>query len=274
MVLKWECGCCTYTTWAGSESVVQEAVQAHLLDHHRDSLYKQGHQFGWQCPDCSAAQLHHNKDTTVETFREHLYTHAREQIETGTHVATELGGAGNVVALASPNSPGTDNARIHFIAPYDVVVLVTNAVADRLRLLDRQLSSWPTQTVVLTKATQPLADIDDLDLSTVPLDIVQLDQDIDLGTLGEKLSHVVAEHESLERRISISFELLPELIDQYQLKTVFTFLHLLTSRFDRTNALLHFYWNPENQPQPTLNLLTELFDIQIEVESNRFVSRT
>ncbi|APW98983.1 hypothetical protein CHINAEXTREME_14905 [Halobiforma lacisalsi AJ5] len=271
MVYRWDCRQCEFTVWSPSEGTTRDAVSSHLLEHNRRSLYREGYQIGWNCPRCGAATLKHDKDEAVGAFKRHLYEHVEGRVQSGTHVASEVDGTGNTLVLASPDSTGANNARVHFFAPYDVAILVTTAVADRLRLLEAHQSSWPDRTIVLTTKRQPLSSADDLDLRDVPLEIVQLDPGIGLDGIGETISRVIAEHNSPETTISLSFEILSELLVKSKLETLFKFLHLLTSRVDSADAFSHFYCDPETKSGPTINLLSEVFDLRISATDDRLV---
>lgn len=272
MVYRWNCDRCTYTVWAGSGATTRRSVESHLFDHYREALYRDGFRVGWNCPHCSTSISKHDTDEAVDSFKRHLFEHVEDRVESGTHVAAEISGTGNVLVLAPSNSPGADNARVHFTAPCDVVILVTMDVAERLRLLDDRLSEWPSRTIVLTTKDQPLAGVDDVDLRTIPLEIVKLDKGLSLPALGETISRVMAEHEEPGVRLSVSFEILTDLVRSRDLEQVFRFMHLLTARLDSADALAHSYFDPDAKAGPTLNLLSELFDLQIEAEDDRFVS--
>ncbi|ARS91597.1 hypothetical protein B1756_18960 [Natrarchaeobaculum aegyptiacum] len=272
MVYRWDCSRCGFTVWTGLEGAIRDAVQSHLLEHDGRALYRDGFRIGWACPHCSESALRHDEDTAVEAFGEHLFSHVEGRVRSGTHVAADLAGSGNVLLASPPNSAGMENALVHFAAPCDVVLLVTSDVAGRLRLLDQRLTSWPDRTIVLTTSDQPLAGVDDVDLSRVPLEIVKLEGGFSLPRLGETISRIIDEHDGPDVRFSVSFEVLSEIVDAFELETVFRFLHLLTRRLETADALGHFYFSPDVRSGPTLNLLGELFDLQLEAESDRFVS--
>ncbi|WP_449289234.1 DUF7504 family protein [Natrarchaeobius oligotrophus] len=179
-----------------------------------------------------------------------------------------------MLVLAPSESDGADAARGHFHTGTDVAIIVTTNVVSRLRVLETKLESWPSRTIVLTTKDEPLANLDGLDVSSVSLEIVQLDRGLGLAGLGETISRVIAEHEGPETKISVEVDVLSDLIDKFELERVFRFLHLLTSRIENANALSHFYCNPETKSGPTINLISELFDLRINASNERFVLET
>lgn len=270
MVYNWRCHTCDFAVWAGSESAAVDGVQSHLLEHHRGGLRKESFQVGWQCPYCSEQQLRHDQEAAVEAYKRHLFDHVDDRLRSGVHVADHVGRTGNVLVLADPDSTGADNARVHFLAICDVAIVVTSDVADRLELLSSQRSTWPSRTIVLTTNEDPLADLEEMDFSDVPLEIVQLSRSMGLAEIGETVSRVVAEHDVPGRTLSVQFDVLSELIDVCELKDLFQFLHLLTARLESTDAVGHYYCNPATNSKPTINLLAELFDATVRAEGNQF----
>ena len=271
MVYRWACDRCEFTVWSRSVESIRGAVEGHLVDHAREALYKDGFRAGWNCPRCQASGIHHDADDAVGEFKRHLFEHVEHRVQPRTHVAADLSGTGNVLVLSQPSSDGADNARVHFTAPCDVVLLLTTNPAERLQLLEDRLDEWPRRTIVLTTNDRPLDGTEALDLRSVPLEVVKLDTGLGLAGLGETISRVVAEHNDPAVTLSVSFEGLSDLLAKYDLEHVFRFLHLLTARLERADALGHFYFNPDTTSGPTVNLLSELFDLRIEADGNRFV---
>ncbi|WP_244510285.1 DUF7504 family protein [Natronobacterium texcoconense] len=249
--------------------MVREAVRTHLFDHNERALSREGYQFRWNCPRCGAARAKHEKEDAVWSFEQHLFDHVEQQLETDTHVTDEIGSAGNALVLSSPER--ANDARIHFFDSCDVAILVTTAVADRLRLLAERGSSWPDRTIVLTTEERPLASVDDLDLRDVPLEVVELDRTLGLDEVGETISRVIAEHNSPNADVSLAFDMLSEVLATNDLEPAFTFFHLLTERVETADAFAHFYCDPDTTAAPTMNLLSELFDARLSVTEDRFV---
>ena len=271
MVYRWVCDRCEFTVWSGSRESIRRSVEDHLVDHDREALYRDGVHAGWNCPRCQASGMHHDAEHAVGEFKRHLFEHVEDRLQPKTHVAAGLSGTGNVLVCSPPDSAGADNARIHFSAPCDIVLLVTTNVAERLRLLEDRLEEWPERTIVLTTNERPLEGTETLDLRRAPLEVVKLDSGLGLAGLGETVSRVIAEHNDQSVTLSVSFEILSDLIATSDLEQVFRFLHLLTARLERADALGHFYLNPDSRSGPTVNLLSELFDLRIEADGNRFV---
>lgn len=271
MVYRWACDRCEFTVWSGSMESIRRSVEGHLVDHDREALYRDGLRAGWNCPRCQASGMSHDVDDAVGEFKRHLFEHVEHRLQPRTHVAADLSGTGSVLVLSPSNSDGADNARVHFSAPCDVVLLVTTNPAERLHLLEDRLSEWPRRTIVLTTNDRPLDGTEELDLRSVPLEIVKLDAGLGIAGLGETISRVVAEHNDPTVTLSVSFEVVSDLITKRDLEQVFRFLHLLTARLERADALSHFYFDPDTTSGPTVNLLSELFDLRIEADGNRFV---
>jgi len=271
MVHRWSCNECGHTVWTGSKAAIRRSIHSHLFEHYQSNLYREEFQTGWNCPRCSASEIQHDVDDAVASFKQHLFEHAEDRIQSGTHVASDLSGTGNVLVLSGPDAPGADNARIHFGAPCDIVILVTTNVVDRLRLLDDRFNEWPNRTIAITPTNQPLAGMTDVDLRDVAVEVVKLNTGLALPTLGETISRVVEEHNDPNVRLSVSFSVLSQIVADNDLEQVFRFLHLLTSRLEGAGTLSHFYYNPKTTSGPTVNLLSELFDLRIEAKPDRFV---
>ncbi|MEY7849933.1 hypothetical protein AB7C87_12135 [Natrarchaeobius sp. A-rgal3] len=271
MVYNWRCRRCEFAVWSSDGREIRTAVQDHLVDHHRQHLSKEGFQVSWSCPYCDDRGLDHDKSAAVQTFRSHLFGHAKQLLQTGTHVADEIDGTGNVLVLAPSESDGANNARAHFTTPSDVAILVTMNVSERLELLERRLEEWPSKTIVVTTKADPLTDVEGVDIASIPLEVVQLDKGLGIAGLGETISRVIAEHERPDVDIAVEFDILSEIIDKYELEQVFRFIHLLNTRIESAGALSHYYCNSQARSKPTINLIGELFDLRISATGKRFV---
>lgn len=272
MVHRWRCRHCEFTVWSASRSAAIDAIQSHLLDHHRGNLSEDDFRIRWECPYCAKTSQNHDKQAGVQRFREHLFEHVEALFESGTHVADDINGTGNVMVRTPTESTGADNARIHFLSPADIVLIVTTNPATRLRLINEELGEWPAWTVVLTTKENPLAGVDIPDLADLPLEIVRIDRRLGLSDLGETISRVLEEQNSTQGKVSVEFDILSEIIEKFDAQTVFKFLHVLTKRLERGNALGHFYVNPQKRSVATVNVLDQLFDMSIRATDNRFVS--
>lgn len=271
MVHTWRCWRCEYAVWSPSESVAVESARSHLLSHHRGNVSSEGFRVRWHCPYCERARMSHGREEAVDAFAQHLFDHGEGRLRAGAHVADHVDRTGNVLVLSPLESAGADNARVHFLSTADIAIVVTTHVAERVRLVSRRLSDRPTRTIVLTTKDDPLEGLEAADVADAEVEIVQLSKRLGLGGIGETISRVVAEYEGPGVDLSVEFDILPELIAKCELETVFHFLHLLTSRFERADALAHYYLNPEHRSKPTINLLGELFDATIRARDDRFV---
>lgn len=249
------------------------AIESHLVDHHRGQLTRQDFRVSWECPYCEHTGQSHAEDEGIEQFGAHLFEHVESLVESGVHIADEVGGTGNILVRATSSSPGKTNAQVHFLSPGEIVLFVTNSPAERIRLLDESLPEWPAWTVILTTKEDPLADVTGIDVSEIPLEVVQLDSRIGLSDLGETLSRVLEEHEDTGEKISVEFDILSEIIGTFELQTVFRFLHVLTSRLESADAIAHYYVDPRAQSTSTLNVLREVFGLSITARKGVFVSK-
>lgn len=272
MVRRWQCRHCEFTVWSASRPATVDRVESHLLDHYQQQLSRQEFQIHWECPYCESSGESHDEQEGIQRFREHLFGHVEPLMESDVHVANEISGTGSVLVRAPLNSTGADNARIHFLSPGDILLIVTTTPAKRIRLLDETLPEWPAWTIVLTTKENPLAGIDGIDFSTVPLEVVRLDRRLGLSDLGETISRVIGEQDTAGSKMSVEFDILSEIVEKFDTQTVFKFLHVLTSRLDDAGALSHFYINPKHRSASTVNILGQLFDISIAADKRTFVA--
>jgi rubredoxin len=273
MVYRWRCRHCEFTTWAADGAAVADAVRDHLLDHHASNVRRDGIRTEWRCPYCDAHSESYGDDVDpVDGFSDHLFGHVEGLIETGVHVADDVGGTGSVLVTAPLDGTAADNARAHFLAPGDAVIVVTANPAARLRLIDRKLGSWPARATFLTTAEDPLDGVSDLDPSQLPVEFVRLDGGSGLSGVGETLARCLGDHEEMTGTLSVEFDILPELVDKFDLRTVFKFLHLLSSRLERADALSHYYVDPRRQRTASINVLEGAFDMSIRAAGETFTS--
>lgn len=272
MVHRWRCRRCEYTVWSASKRATVEAVQSHLLDHHRHRLARREFQISWECPFCEKEGRNHEESEGVQQFKRHLFEHVEPLLESGTHVADDVDGTGSILVRAPLQSDGADNARVHFLSPGDIVFFVTTTPAERIRLLRERLQEWPAWTIILTTKENPLAGVEGIDLASAPLEVVRLDRRLGLSDLGETISRVLAEQETTSGKVSVEFDILSEIIEKFELQTVFKFLHLLSQRFENVNALSHYYVDPTARSTSTVNVLEELFDLSMTADGQTFVA--
>jgi hypothetical protein len=272
MVNRWRCRHCEFTVWSASGEETVSSVKSHIMEHHTGQLTDDGFQIHWNCPYCEEGGDHHDEEQGIQTFQNHLFEHVQPLMESDTHVADEISGTGDVLVLGALESTGADNARIHFLAPADIAIFVTSNPARRLRLLHEEMQQWPSATVVITTNDKPLEGLEDLDFTNVPIEVVKLDKRLGLGGLGETISRVVEEHESTKRKLSVEFDILAEIISTFNLEEVFKFLHALTARLERANALSHYYFDPQSRSESTINVLDQIFDVRITANGNTFVT--
>lgn len=272
MVHRWRCRHCDYTVWSASGDAVTPTIKSHIVEHHRSQLSDDGFQVGWSCPYCDANGQHHEREECVRAFKSHLFEHVKPLMESGKHVADDIDRTGNILVLGGLESRGADNARIHFLSPGDIVIIVTTNPANRLRLLHEEMNNWPASTIVITTKENPLEGLDGINFADVPIEVVQLDKRLGLGGLGETISRVVKEHENAQGKLSVEIDILSEIIDTFNLEMVFKFLHALTARLNQADALAHYYFDPRSQSESTINVLDQIFDLRLSVSGQTFVS--
>lgn len=272
MVYRWRCRRCAFTTWSSSDAHLERKIKAHAFDHHRGSIAKVDFRVGWECPTCGEEGQSHDKVETVRAFKDHLYDHLKGEVVSGVHVADDIDRRGNVLVKAPIESDGANNARTHFLSVGNVLVLVTQNPAERIRLLDETLSEWPTWTVVITTKRRPLEEPMEIDFTDIPIEVVKLDQSMGPTGLGETISRVVDEHHRQGVKLSVAFDILPELIDTFDLKQSYKFLDMLSTRLEEVGALSQFYFDPQPQSATALNVINDQFDMELNADGPVFTT--
>nr|WP_244210017.1 hypothetical protein [Haloarcula quadrata] len=93
---------------------------------------------------------------------------------------------------------------------------------------------------------------------------------VSMTELGETLVRVLDEQQTSNSRLTVGFDILSELLRLFDTETAFKFVHVLNSRLANMDALTHYYLNPNAQPESEINVLKELFDLQIRAKGSRF----
>jgi rubredoxin len=273
MVHRWQCRQCDYIVWSPKQDVITDSVESHLFDHHRKNLVQTDFRVEWECPYCNKSKHGYGNGEGVSEFKRHLFEHVTSFLESGKHVAENINGVGNILVLAPIESTGANNARVHFTSLGDIAIFVTTNPAQRVRMLDTKLDSWPAWTTILTTKSQPFADVTDVDLDSAPLDVAIVDKGISLTALGETISQVLNEQQTENAKVTVGFDILSELLELFDTETVFKFVHVLNSRLESMDALTHYYVDPNSQPESAVNILQQLFDLQIHASGDRFISQ-
>lgn len=271
MVYRWGCHRCEYVVWSSKHDEMTRAVKSHLLDHYQANLSEHPVRLERMCPMCGENTLVDEEGTGVEEFEDHLFAHVESRIRSDAHVADDIDRSGSVLVLPSAGGSGADNARIHFLAPCDVVVFVTRDPVGRIRLLGDERRRWPEKTVVLTPEANPLDGLPEEKVSALSPEVVDVG-DRSLGALGRTISHTLRDQAPIGGRISVAFDMLPEILDRNELKRVFYFLDVLNARIEEGNALAHYYLDPREQARASVNILHKLFDLTMRAENRVFVS--
>lgn len=272
MVYRWRCRHCEFSVWASNRSDLSEHVKRHILDHNRGNVSKSEFQAQWRCPYCDSTGQSHSQEDPLESYREHLFDHVDALVESGVHVADDIGHSGNVLVQSSLEGTGANNARVHFLSPCNIVVFVTTTPAARIRLLQNELTELPAWIVVVTTRTDPLDGLTQQELATLPLEVVQLDRQLGLAGLGETINRVLGEQEKMDGKISFEFDILSELVDTFDLQDVFRFLHILTARIEESDALGHYYFDPTTEYEGSVNVIERMFDLRIRTHDGVFLS--
>jgi hypothetical protein len=272
MVYRWSCRHCDFSTWSTDRDRIAGPIKSHLVEHYEGNFRKEDFGLAWSCPYCKVNGRDHDSDQALADFKSHLFDHVEPMLESGVHVADNISGTGSIMIQGPPESAGVDNARIHLLSPADIYVFVTMTPERPIELIRDEISEWPALTVLITTKTQPLAGIAGVDFSTIPIEVVQLGKHLGLSSLGETVSRVLSEHESRQEKISLEFDILPEVIDKFDVQKAFRFLNIFTSRCNRANALSHYYIDPKTQSESKINVLGEVFDMRIEANGPVFTS--
>lgn len=274
MVYKYSCDHCSWTIWSGSRSHLARDVKSHLRDHHTAHLSKTDFRVKWSCPYCVIAEEEHDTADAVETFGDHLYEHVESDVRSGVHVADEIDRTGTVLINGERESTGTDNARVHFLSVGDILVVVTNSPAQRVQLLDEQLDEWPAWTIIITSTRRPLSESLDIDFDEIPIEVVKLDERLGPASLGKTISRVLAENTRPGEKVSLEFDILPEIITSFDIERSVSFIEMLSSRLADADALSQFYIDPGPQSSTILNMIESKFDLEITASGKTFVTDT
>jgi hypothetical protein len=272
MVYRWRCRHCEFSVWAQHREQVAERAKSHMLGHNRQQVTENEMQLQWTCPYCDRTEQSTDRERGLEAYSDHLFGHVEALMESGVHVADDIGHTGSILTLSGLESAGANNARVHFISPCDIVVFVTTNPSRRIQLLQRELTELPAWIVVLTTKRDPLESLSEESLSTLPLEIVQLDKQLGLSGLGQTVSRVLGEQERMDGKISFEFDILSELLDTFTHQNVFKFLHILNSRLEKADALSHYYFDPSAGYEGSANVIEQTFDLRIRADEGTFIS--
>lgn len=273
MVYRWRCQHCSFTVWSPVIDEIADAIASHLVArHHANAVTSSDFRVLWNCPYCSTDGVSYGREEGVDAFKDHLFTHAEASIKTDAHILDDGGGSGNALVLAPRGKREADNASVHLLSSADVLLFVTTNPADRIRLLDERFGDWPRHTIVLTTNHRPLEGLDDVDLSGVSVELVQLDKGVELSGLGQTISRIIDEHTTPGTSFGVGFDVLSDLIDSFELRKILHFLHLLTARLDDVGATTQYNLDPRNQPDPTIRLLENAFETTVRADGACFVS--
>ncbi|WP_267163933.1 DUF7504 family protein [Halovenus salina] len=243
-----------------------------MLAHNRQHVTESEMQVQWTCPYCDRTGQASGRERGLEAYSDHLFGHVEALMESGVHVADDINHTGSILTLSELESAGANNARVHFISPYDIVLFVTTSPSRRIRLLQRELTELPAWIIVLTTKREPLESLSEESLSTLPLEVVRLDKQLGLSDLGQTVSRVLGEQEHMDGKITFEFDILSELLDTFTLQNVFKFLHILNSRLEKADALSHYYFDPSAGYEGSANVIEQMFDLRIRANEETFVS--
>lgn len=272
MVHEWRCPHCGLSAWSDSRGRLSEAAGSHLLEHHSGRISKADFRLRWTCPYCESGGKAHEERTALEEFEHHLCGHAMEAIEANAHMAAPIGHSGNVLVNAPVESAAADNARVHFLAGSDLAIVVTTHPKARIRLLSDRLERWPDRTVVVTTKRRPLDGGLEFDLSSAPLELVELDRRLGPRELGETISRIVDAHHTPAETVSVEFDILSDIVRSFELRRSYDFVTMLSKRLEEVGALTHFYAAERPQLSSAFNVLDGTIDLKLDVESRVFIA--
>jgi hypothetical protein len=214
----------------------------------------------------------HDKESVIEEFKQHLNGHATDAIEGNAHIAEVIGRSGNVLVKAPTESDVADNARVHFVSGSDLALVVTKKPKERIRLLHQRLGGWPERTVVMTTKRRPLSGEFDIDLSAVPIELVELDRRLGPNELGETISRVIDVHHTPGARVSVEFDILSDIVRSFDLQTTYDFVSMLSNRLQEVGAIAHLYAATRPELSSALNVLDEKIDLKLDTDSQVFTA--
>lgn len=272
MVHEWKCPRCGISAWSDSRGRLSEAAGSHLLEHHPGRISKADFRLRWECPYCEASGKAHEERTALEEFERHLCGHAMKTIDARAHMAASIGRSGNVLVEAPVESAAANNARVHFLAGSDLAIVVTTRPKARIGLLSDRLERWPDRTVVVTTKRRPLDGGLDVDLSSAPLELVELDRRLGPLDLGETISRIVDAHHTPETTVSVEFDILSDIVQSFELRRSYDFVRMLSKRLGEVGALTHFYVADRPELSSALNVLEGTIDLTLDVESQVFIA--
>ena len=272
MVYRWRSRQADYTVWGAKREPMSEVIKTHLFEHSQEHVGHEDPGVSWECPYCDRSEISYDEDKTIQHFKDHLFEHEDQFIQSGKHVADDIDRAGNVLVKAPSDSAGINNARVHFLAAGDIIILITTNPGARLRLLREELGSWPALTVVLTTKDNPAADISGLDISNVPIEIVKLSKQLGLSKLGKTISRVLEDHGNSEGKMVVEFDILSEIINKFGEKPSFKFLQILTNQFETADSIAYYPLDASSVDESTVNLLDNTFDLTVRATNTNFVS--
>jgi hypothetical protein len=272
MVRKWRCRHCGFSAWSDSRERLDRTIGSHLFDHHSGRVTKADFRLQWSCPYCDATGTEHDETAVTEAFTDHLGGHASNAIEENAHIAAEIGRSGNVLVKAPTESDVANNARVHFLSGSDLAIVVTKKPKARIRLLHRRLDRWPGRTVVVTTKRRPLDGGFDLDLASVPIELVELDRRLGPSELGETISRVIDAHHAPGEAVSVEVDILSDLVRSFDLRTTYDFVSMLSRRLGEVGAIAHLYVAASPRISSALNVLDERIDLQLEADARVFTA--
>lgn len=210
----------------------------------------------------------------MKRFREHLYSHAEPGIESETHVADEIERRGSILVLRRPDSPEAENARIHFLSVADCAVFVGGEPLAQLELFRNGRLDWPQKTVFLTTSDTDSRKVPDLAPQQTTVDIIEIPNSFAPGTLGQMIARILTREQRRHDSLSLAFDAISPILDEYELQEAFRFLHLLNGQLREVDAIGHYYVDPTAQPEASINILETVFDLAINAGSTVFTSQT
>jgi hypothetical protein len=193
-------------------------------------------------------------------------------IEAKAHIASSIGRSGNVLVNAPVESAAADNARVHFLTGSDLAIVITTHPKARIRLLADRLEEWPDRTVVVTTKHRPLDGGLGVDLSSAPLELVELDRRLGPQDLGETVSRIIDAHHTPKETVSVEFDILSDIVQSFELRRTYDFVTMLSRRLGDVGALAHFYAAESPQLSSAFNVLDGTIDLKLNVESQVFIA--
>lgn len=196
----------------------------------------------------------------------------------GTPLADRIGGASNVLLLASQRTEAEDRACIELLTVGDVAdeavlsVSFTRPPADRLAVWERFMPGYPAEAAFVTvhgveaDVARSVETVRESIPSTTGVAVDRIDGPSELLRLGVRISDRFETWAGGDYRIVMCLLSLTTLAHFVNAERLYRFLHVLTHRVDAVDGVAHYHLDPDGVAPVTVERLEPLFDVTVEVD--------